>query len=160
MNIVDHHQSRETGSSYQPTSMVNKGKEKAEAIPINWMKGQVSFTIQDTLSGLSRELNITLPQLLDCSPRLRRDLAKLLRSSVPRVWKKRIPESNLVDAQVALHSAKLAIRSEVISKASSGNDDNIECLYIEALVGNYLIPEVLVDAGAMLDLISSHLGPN
>ena len=57
---------------------------------------------------------------------------------------------------MALHSAKLAIGNEVVSEASPGNDNNIECLYIEAWVGNYLIAEVLVDAGAMLDLISSH----
>ena len=157
MDIVDRSQSRETGSSVQRTSTINKGKDKAEAIPINWMKGQLPFTIQDALSGPSPGLNITLPQLLDCSPRLRRDLAELLRSSVPRVRKKRLLETDLMEQQVALHSAKLTIGSEVVSEASPGNDDNIECLYIEAWVGEYLIPEVLVDAGAMLDLISSQL---
>jgi len=55
-----------------------------------------------------------------------------LRFSVPRVRKKRIAEANLIEAQVALHSARLAIGSEVVSEASPGNDDNIECLYIEA----------------------------
>jgi len=77
MDIVDNSQSRETNRLYQHTSTINKGKEKAEAIPIKWMKGQVPFTIQAALSRPSPGLNITLPQLLDCSPRLRRDLAEL-----------------------------------------------------------------------------------
>ena len=138
-------------------SSINKGKEKAEVIPINWMKGQIPFTIQDALSGPSPGLQITLPQLLDCSPRLRRDLAELLRSSVPRVRRKRQLGTHHRGQQVALHSSKLAVWNEVISEASPSSDDNIECLYIEAWVGDYLIPEVLVDAGAMLDLISSQL---
>ena len=47
--------------------------------------------------------------------------------------------------------------NEVVSEASPGSNDNIECLYIKAWMGNYLIPEVFVDARAMLDLISSQL---
>jgi len=121
------------------------------------MKGQVPFTIQDALSEPSPRLNIILSQPLDCSPRLRRDSAALLHTWVPRVRKKGTWVANLIDAQVALQSAKLAIRNEVISEASPVNDDNIECLYIEAWVGNHLIPRILLDAGAMLDLISSHL---
>lgn len=121
------------------------------------MKGQLPFTIQDAPSGPSPGLNITLPQLLDCSPRLRRDLAELLRSSVPRVRKKRLSEANPIGEQVALHSTRLMLGNEVVSEESPGSDDNIECLYIEAWMGDYLIPEVLVDAGAMLDLISSQL---
>ena len=36
-------------------------------------------------------------------------------------------------------------------------EENIECLYIEAWSGNVQLPDVLVDAGAMLDLISTQL---
>lgn len=63
MDVVDRSLSTEPSSSYEIRSTVNKGKEKAEAIPIKWMKGQVPWTIQDALSGLSPGLNITLPQL-------------------------------------------------------------------------------------------------
>ena len=62
-----------------------KEKTKPLNIPIRWMKGQVPFTIADALDGSSSRLSITLPQLLYCSPRLRRDLAELLHSSVPGV---------------------------------------------------------------------------
>ena len=94
MEVTDHNQSVETDHAYQQIPSKNKGKEKVEAIPINWMKGELPFMIQDALSGPSPGLNITLPQLLDCSPRLRRDLAKLLRSSVPHVRKKRFSDAN------------------------------------------------------------------
>lgn len=74
---------------FQPSAVkLKRTKEKTTIAPINWMKGQVPYTIQDALNGPSPGLNITLPQLLDCSPRLRRDLAELLCSSVPRTRKK------------------------------------------------------------------------
>jgi len=139
------------------TLPAGKGKEKVEIAPINWMKGQMPFTIQDALNGPNPDLRITLPQLLDCSPRLRRDLAELLRSSVPRLRKKRLLGSNPSKVPAALHSTKLTVRRDVVSEAFPGGDENIECLYIEAWVGGFRIPEVLVDAGAMLDLISSQL---
>jgi len=121
------------------------------------MKGQVPFTIQDALSGPSPGLNITLPQLLDCLPRLRRDPAELLRSSVSRVRNRKQQANCGMVLQVALHSSKQTLGNRVVSEAAPGSDEKIECLYIEAWVGNYLVPEVLVDAGAMLDLISSQL---
>ena len=45
----------------------------------------------------------------------------------------------------------------ILSEADPELQENIECLYIEAWVGKNKVPEVLVDAGAMLDLISSQL---
>ena len=57
----------------------------------------------------------------------------------------------------ALHSSKLSGGQDVTCEAAPGTDENIECLYIEAWVGNFKIPEMLVDAGAMLDLISTPL---
>jgi len=125
--------------------------------PINWMKGQVPFTMQDALNGPSPGLNITLPQLLDCSPRLRRDLAELLRSSIPRARKKDSAGSKGEVHPISLHSTKLILGHEVTSEASPGIEDNIECLYIQAWIGNFKVLEVLVDAGAMLDLVSTKL---
>ena len=70
---------------FQPSAVKLKNtKKKAAIAPINWMKGQVPYTIQDALNEPSPGLNITLPQLLDCAPRLRRDLAELLRSSISK----------------------------------------------------------------------------
>jgi len=136
---------------------VKKLKGKRETAPINWMKGEVPFTIHDALNGSNTPLQITLPQLLHCSPRLRRDLAELLRSSIPRMRKKKNHKGKKPLEPVGLHSQKLSIGNEVISEASPGAEENVECLYIEAWIGNMKIPEVLVDAGAMLDLISSKL---
>jgi len=134
-----------------------KGKQRAEVAPINWMKGQTPFTIQDALNGPSPGLSITLPQLLECSPRLRRDLAELLRSSIPRTRKKkgRIQQKRIPPAN--LHSAKFSFKNQVSNEASPGIEENIECLYIEAWMGDFKIPEVLVDAGAMVDLVASKL---
>ncbi|KAG0130027.1 hypothetical protein HOY82DRAFT_610023 [Tuber indicum] len=84
------------GSRYSQTSQSEKRavprtklKGKGEMAPINWMKGQMPFTIQDALTNEA--------------------------------------------------------------------EDNIECLYVEAWMGHMQLPGVLVDAGAMLDLISSQL---
>jgi len=142
----------------QPSrSALKKTKQKIPIAPINWMKGQAPFTIQDALNGTSPGLNITLPQLLDCSPRLRRDLAELLRSSIPRTRKKITSRSKEQSLPTSLHSAKFILGHEVTSEALPGKEDNIECLYIEAWIGNFKVPEVLVDAGAMLDLVSTQL---
>ena len=141
-----------------PRSLASKkGKQRAEVAPINWMKGQTPFTIQDALDGPSPGLSITLPQLLDCSPRLRRDLAELLRSSIPRTRKKKGPIQQKRIPPANLHSAKFSFKNQVSSEASPGIEENIECLYIEAWMGDFKIPEVLVDAGAMLDLVASKL---
>ena len=144
--------------SFPPAAVkLKRRKQKTPVAPINWMKGQVPFTIQDALNGPSPGLNMTLPQLLDCSPRLRRDLAELLRSSVPRARKKDSAGSKGEVHPISLHSTKLILGHEVTSEASPGIEDNIECLYIQAWIGNFKVPEVLVDAGAMLDLVSTKL---
>jgi len=121
------------------------------------MKHEVPFTIRDPLNGPNTCLQITLPQLLDCSPPLHRDLAELLRSSIPRARRKKNPKGSTPLEPVRLHSSQLSIGNEVVSEASPGAEDNVACLYIEAWIGNVKIPEVLVEAGAMLDLVSSKL---
>lgn len=154
--IADELDNRELEQLQTTAQRTGKGKSKVEAAPINWMKGQSQFTIQDALSGPTPGLQITLHQLLDCSPRLPRDLAELLRSSVPRVRKKQlIGTASALHA--ILHSSRESVGSEVACEASLGTEENIECLYIEAWVGDFKVLEVLVDAGAMLDLISSGL---
>lgn len=77
--------------------------------------------------------------------------------SVRRVRKKKATNRSSITEPASLHSSKLTLGHEATSEASPGTEDDIECLYIEAWVGNYKIPEVLVDAGAMLDLISTQL---
>ena len=139
----------------QVSALLKAIREKAVIAPIKWMKGERPFTIQDALTGPATQLQITLPQLLDYSPRLRRDLAELLRSSVPRTRKKRLAARKKQKESIALHSAHCYVGRDILSEAAPGGEDNVECLYIEAWVGNVKVPEVPVHAGAMLDLISS-----
>ncbi|KAG0134396.1 hypothetical protein HOY82DRAFT_602670 [Tuber indicum] len=130
-------------------------KNKGVVALINWMKGQKSFTIQDDLHGPTPSLQITLPQLLDCSRRLQQDLAELLRSSITHVRKKK--SSPITGPSAAIHTSKLVSGYEVVSEAEPAHEGNTECLYTEAWIGRERIPDVLVDAGAMLDLISTQL---
>ena len=55
----------------QVSTLPKATKEKVVIAPIKWMKGERPFTIQDALTGPATQLQISLPQLLDCSPRLR-----------------------------------------------------------------------------------------
>ena len=93
---------------------------------------------------------ITFPQLLDVSPRLRRELAELLRSSVPRTRKR---GKGKATGQVGEVSAAQAGNTPLILAEAHG-DDEVACLYIDAYIGNQLVGDILVDGGAMLDLIS------
>jgi len=134
-----------------------KEGEKTLAPPINWMKGERQYTIQDALVGPGLNPVITLPQLLDCSPRLRRDLAELLRSSLPRTRKKKGAEIESSEVPATGMTVRVAGSPEVLSEALPDNGQETECLYIEAWVGSQKIPDVLVDGGAMLELISKDL---
>jgi len=140
-----------------PTAQICKGNEKAEIAPMNWMKRQPPFTIQDALNGQNPDFQITLPQLLDCLPRLRCKLAEQLWSSVSRVRKKQLLRAKTNTVPVVLHYTKLSVGREVVSEALLGGNENIEFLYIETWVGGFQVPEVLVDAGAILYLISFQL---
>ena len=119
--------------------------------PINWMRGQKQYSLQDMLNEVTPK--ISFPQLLDVSPRLRRELAELLRSSVPRVRKVKGKEAT------AAAPVTLAKNSPLILTEAHG-DDEVNCLYIDAWIGERLVGDVLVDGGAMLDLISQETSEN
>ena len=122
--------------------------------PINWMKGQKQYSLQDALNDVTPK--ISFPQLLDVSPRLRRELAELLRSSVPRARKKgkgkEVSSSGSVQVAVAKNSP--------VVHTEAHDDDEVNCLYIDAWIGDQLVGDVLVDGGAMLDLISREVADN
>jgi len=152
-NDLEEIQPPQSGRFLPVSNPVKRLKGKSETAPINWMKGKVPITIRDALNGLNTRLQITLPQLLNCSFCLHYNLAELLPSSIPRMRKKKNHKGKKPLEPVSLHSQKLSIRNEVVSEASPGAEENVECLFIEASIGNMKIEEVLVDAGAMLDLI-------
>ena len=113
--------------------------------PINLMKDQEPYSIEKALTSIKPD--ITFPQLLDVSPRLRREQALLLRSSQPRIRRKKGGEENtqVLTAGGPLHMTK------------AEEDSEVDCLYITAWCGKTEIPNVLVDGGAMIELISEEL---
>ena len=108
--------------------------------PINLMKGLNPYDIGEAMVRVKPE--ISFPQLLDVSPRLRRELALLLRSSQPRTRKKKIPVAQI---------DKVAGPIQVTNAAP---DTDVECMYISVWCQGVEIPDVLVDGGAMIDLIA------
>jgi len=143
---------RQTQQTERPASQPTSATRKKTAAgggtlvpPMNWMCGQKQYSLQDALDDVVPK--ISFPQLLDVSPRLRRELAELLRSSVPRTRKKG------KEKETQEQAVGMAKQSPLIMTEAHG-DDEVNCLYIDAYVGNRLIRDVLVDGGAMLDLIS------
>lgn len=137
-------------SQAEPPAALRQGatkkapREVKPVPPINWMRGQKQYSLQDALIDVTPK--ISFPQLLDVSPRLRRELAELLRSSIPRARKQG-------KASVPVGNIALAKNTSVMLTEAHG-DDEVNCLYIDAWIGKKLFGDVLVDGGAMLDLIS------
>ena len=115
--------------------------------PINWMQGQKQYSLQDALNDVTPK--ISFPQLLDVSPRLRRELAELLRSSVPRVRKKGKGKTTQASTDMVG-----VVKHTPLIMTEAHDDGEVNCLYIDAWIGDHLVSDVLVDGGAMLDLIS------
>ena len=112
--------------------------------PINWMRGQKQYSLQDALVDVTPKTSF--PQLFDVSPRLRRELADLLRSSVPRERKKgksTVRPSNVTRA-----------KNTPVILTEAHDDDEVSCGYIVAWIGKQMVGDVLIDGGAMLDLIA------
>ena len=107
---------------------------------------------QDALNEVTPK--ISFPQLLDVSPPLRKELAELLRSSVPHVRSKGKGKE-----PVMASNAALAKNSPVIVTKVYG-DDEVNCLYIDAWIGDKLVGDILVDGGTMLDPSSQETAEN
>lgn len=114
---------------------------------INLIKGQEPYNIEKVLGTIKPE--ITFPQLLDVSSRLRRELALLLRSSHPRARKKKEAGEGTTPLT---RQVKGPLR---MTKAAE--DSEVKCLYITAWSNGIEISNVLVDGGAMIELISKEL---
>lgn len=149
-------ETQQTGS-VEP-QVVNKRPAKSATrsvgpVPlINWMRGQKQYTLQDALNEVTPK--ISFPQLLDVSPRLRKELGELVRSSVPRARKRGKGKE-----PVLASNAALAEDTPVILTKAYG-DYEVSCLFIDAGVGNKLVGNILVHCGAMLDLISQETAEN
>jgi hypothetical protein len=98
------------------------------------------YNIEAAMVSIKPE--IIFPQLLDVSPRLRHEPALLLQSSQPRTRKKK-PAAVQID-QV----------SGSIKVTDSAPDAEVECMYITVWCKGIETPDVLVDSGAMTDLIA------
>ena len=144
------HQESQTQPAEQPANKKKPNRKVTKPAgpvpPINWMRGQKQYSLQDALNEVTPKISFL--QLLDVSPRLRRELAELLRSSVPRTRGKGKGKERAETASVALAKNTPVILTEAHS------DDEVNCFYIDAWIGNRLVGDVLIDGGAMLDLIS------
>lgn len=152
-------QEAQTSGSEQPVAQpasIGKGKRSVKAgapvPPINWMRGQKQYSLQDALNDVTPK--ISFPQLLDVSPRLRRELAELLRSSVPRTRKKTKGGSSGQEMEA---SAATLAKQTPLALTEAHGDEEVTCLYIDAWIGKQLVGDILIDGGAMLDLISQEI---
>ena len=109
--------------------------------PINLRKGLDPYNIEAAMISVKPE--ISFPQLLDVSPRLRRELAVLLQSSQPRTRKKKATPAMQIDKV-----------SGPVKVTDAASDADVECMYITVWCKGVEIPDVLVDGGAMIDLIA------
>lgn len=111
------------------------------------MQDQKPHNMEKALKTI--QLEITFPQLLDVSPRLHRELALLLQSSQPRSRKKKGRNTGLPPAVGQLNGP--------LQMTNAAEDTKVECLYITACCNGVKIPNVLVDGGAMIELILEEL---
>lgn len=114
---------------------------KAGLAPIKAMDGLSSFDLTKYMQNMV--VNIGLPQLLQESPALRRQLVMLLTSANPR--KKRT-----VRASAALAEAGVTTAPEL-------DEDSLEAMFIDVSVCGARVSSVLVDGGSLIDLISAKL---
>ena len=105
------------------------------------MKGMNSYNIEEAMVNINPE--ITFPQLLDVSPRLRGELAILLRSSQTRTRKKRTQMEIRIDNVTG-----------PVKVTDAAPDSEVECMYITVWCNGTEIPDVLVDGRAMINLIA------
>jgi hypothetical protein len=123
-------------------------KPMEETPPIVMMRDRRRFNLEQVLNAVQPD--ISFAQLLDCSPKLRSQLAHLLRSSITKVRSRvKGKQAEEVVHRVGLEPARLTMASE-----ESGN---LECMHIEVWVDGIHVPEALVDGGAMIDLVKVDL---
>ena len=119
-----------------PTARVNPP-------PITWLKEDPQYDIGTLLKDI--QPSISLPQLLDVSPKLRRDLADLLRSSQPRTRSRRVNHAGIVAPAIT---------------TLAQDDRDVDCLYITVFIEDAPVDLTLVDGGAMIELISDRVVKN
>ena len=129
-----------------------ENRDARRAPPINLMKGQEPYNIEKALSSIQPD--ITFPQLLDVSPRLRRELALLLRSSQPRTRKKK---QMTLPTETEKANPVVGAVGVPLGTTEAAEDSEVECLYITAQCNGVEITNVLVDGGAMIELVSGEL---
>jgi hypothetical protein len=116
-------------------------KEPLRDPPIIMMRGRDRFELEHVLNAV--EPRITFAQLLDCSPKLRSQLAHLLRCSITRARRKAKHEGVPRPTSVS-HALPITV---------AGPEVDADCLYIGCEVEGTPVDNTLVDAGALLDLI-------
>ncbi|KAF8439601.1 hypothetical protein BGX38DRAFT_1318597 [Terfezia claveryi] len=109
--------------------------------PIKAMAGLQGFSLAEYMKNLV--VKIGLPQLLQESPVLRRQLVMLLTSANLRT--KVLPRTSRAAVALADH--------EGVTEAPEV-EGQVKAMFIEAFIGNMKMVSVLVDGGSLIDLIS------
>ncbi|CCX13654.1 Protein of unknown function [Pyronema omphalodes CBS 100304] len=97
------------------------------------LRGREQFSLETVLNSI--QPNISFAQLLDCSLKLRAQLAHLLRSSVVKV-----------------KVANVKHTAPTVTTLADPETQNVECMYVRAWIGENRIGTTLVDGGAMINL--------
>ncbi|KAL7268306.1 hypothetical protein RUND412_009079 [Rhizina undulata] len=107
-----------------------------EKTPIKAMNGVITFDLSRAIC--EGKVEITLAQLLEVSPRLRTEITTLLRSSVSRLRKGKVP---MAKAAVIEDPSKNTIVQ------AYGDDGEAEVMYISAVVEGAEVDHILIDGG-------------
>ena len=111
------------------------------------MRGLAPYNMAELLSG--NIPSITVPQLLNSAPALRRELAILLRSSRPFTHKRKVQGDALLVSHHKLEEIQISTSAE--------EDRKINYMYISVYVHDIKLEEVLDDGGAMVVLVSNRV---
>jgi hypothetical protein len=135
---------RTGGAGETPQAGGTRPAAPKETIPINLASGRERFDIREFLYNT----HITMPiyQLLDRSPQIRAQMAKQLQSSRATRRGKQVRFT-----PGTAHAAQLAIED------AEDEEGQATCLYVEATVDGIQVTRVLVDTGAVVELISPSL---
>lgn len=119
--------------------------------PIKALEGQQRYNVKETLTA---PVSITLAQLLDLSPQVRRQMAFMMRSTITR---QRKPRVRAPSAAAALDSSTLSAQPPAVTSHAFADDDQATVMYITGWVKDVEIRRILVDSGSVVELIGRKL---
>jgi hypothetical protein len=114
--------------------------------PIRGIVGHQRF---DTSKILETDVTLTVRELFDIAPIVRRQIANDMKSSQPRKRNTQQARTEPVSAVSKEESLEPRVLHRVLQQ-----EEIPQCLYITAWINGRSLPRTLVDSGAVVDLIS------